>query len=59
MKVKDYYLGSPSAETQRLMTEWQREADHYGDMSPEQIEEELNNDPGYQEFLDDLDKVPF
>ena len=25
MKVKDYYLGSPSAETQRLMQEWQRE----------------------------------
>ena len=59
MKVKDYYLSNPSAETQRLMQEWQREADMYGDMSAEQIEAELNNDPGYQEFLDSLDEPVF
>jgi len=40
----------------------QIEADYYGDpQTPEQIEETLKNDEGYQKFLYDLenDRVPF
>ena len=59
MKVKDYYLGNPSAETQRLLQEWQREVDSYNTLSPEQIEAELTRDKGYQAFLDSLDEPVF
>ena len=59
MKVKQYYLGSPSAETQRLLQQQQREADSYNTLSPEQVEAELNKDSGYKAFLDSLDEPVF
>ena len=39
MKVKDYYLGNPSEETQRLMTEWQKIEDERAKEYEKEIDE--------------------
>jgi len=58
-KTKSYYLSNPSEETQRLMAEWQREADSYNTLSPEQEMEEMSKDPAYLEFIESANEAPF
>ena len=58
MKVKDYYLAG-GGEGQDRLEAWQREQDYYNTLSPEQEQAELDNDPGFQEFLDEIEGIPF
>jgi hypothetical protein len=49
-KTKSYYLSNPSEETQRLMAEWQKEADSQADMyKDKQVCRE------YEEWMDRYD----
>ena len=58
-KINEFYLAKGEEGQKRLDT-WQIEADHYGDsMSPEEIEQTLKEDEGYQKFLDEIEGTPF
>lgn len=58
MRVKDYYLERGEEGRERLES-WQREADYCNTLTPEQEQAELENDPAFQEFLDEIEGIPF
>ena len=56
-KVKSLMLDEEYG--QKLLREYQNEVDSYNDLSPEQIQAELDSDPAYVEFISEIESAPF
>ena len=57
-KINNFYLAK-GEEGQKRLDDWQKEAEQYNTLSPEQEQAELDNDPGFKQFLDELEGIPF
>ena len=57
-KINEFYLAK-GEEGQKRLDDMQKEMEAYNTLSPEQEQAELDNDPGFQQFLDELDSCPF
>ena len=57
-KINNFYLAQ-GEEGQKRLEDWQKEMEAYNTLSPEQEQYELDNDPGFQQFLDEIERIPF
>ena len=57
-KLKSYLMLDEEL-GQKLMQDYQDEVDGYSDLSPEQVQAELDNDEGYKEFMESINSLPF
>ena len=57
-KLKSYLMLDEEL-GEKLMQDYQNEVDGYSDLSPEQVQAELDNDEGYKEFMESINSLTF